>query len=324
MAKTIAKTEKRVSRKGTIFQVITFSDNTSVLCWEADLYSLLSPGMLIEPETEVKTVGKDVFTYLTGFTVIDSPPKSDNEVKDKEGEKTEPGKTETNKALNRLIGKKRTEFSTEKPKDSDAKSIPAEPTEDSTFKNVEIKKWENPLYVVKDGFAPLSPNEIIVRASVTDENGSTFLLWSDPYNLERILNSKYGVTGWQRKYQEISNSVYCQILIKDGEEWITKEGGTDTSLYPEKGRAHNAAFERACRSMGLSDELWTSPDIYIPASRLNLERDSKGKFVVTNKIIVNDIEYDKGKNIVKLELSAGGKIVYKYPKYETKENQEDV
>lgn len=329
--------ELRTSRNGqSKYCAVTFDETlpngtNQCLCWTPDMIQGKDIGQRLKVAVSVSTFNGKSVCYLNSVEVL-SPKKTEQKTEEQKtpsetpvtSKPAEQPKTKLNRTAGfgrRIAGMRQTQTE-EKPEKSDetpTKEIPTisetEAVENKTeesdeFKNIPIKRWENPAYKNENGFSPLSPNEIKVIPTVVNEDGAKFLLFATALTYERKLNDKFGITGWQRKFKEVGGNVYCSILIQVGENWLEKEAGTDDKAYPDKGRAYDSAFERACRSIGLGDELWTAPEVYIPANRLNISRNDKGGFSVISEVTVNDIEYDEGKNIVRLELKANNKIIF--------------
>lgn len=158
----------------------------------------------------------------------------------------------------------------------------------------------------------LGPDEIECRIGTISEKGLSLLLYKDARADMKILDEVFGVTGWQRKHEVIGGNLYCVVSIWDEEkkQWVSKmDVGTESYAEKEKGQASDS-FKRACVSIGIGRELYTAPFIWIPASKVNIQK--KGDKVFTyDKFSVRDISYNAKREISEISiLNQEGREVY--------------
>ncbi|MCM1236940.1 MAG: Rad52/Rad22 family DNA repair protein [Ruminococcus flavefaciens] len=140
----------------------------------------------------------------------------------------------------------------------------------------------------------------------------SLLLYKDARADMKILDEVFGMTGWQRKHEVIGGNLYCTVSIWDGEkkQWISKmDVGTVSYAEKEKGQASDS-FKRACVSLGIGRELYTAPFIWVPASKVNLQK--KGdKYSTYDKFSVREIAYNEKREISALSIiKQDGSVVY--------------
>lgn len=158
----------------------------------------------------------------------------------------------------------------------------------------------------------LGPDEIECRIGTISEKGLSLLLYKDARADMKILDEVFGVTGWQRKHEVIGGNLYCMVSIWDEEkkQWVSKmDVGTESYAEKEKGQASDS-FKRACVSIGIGRELYTAPFIWIPASKVNIQK--KGdKLFTYDKFSVRDISYNAKREISGISiLNQEGREVY--------------
>lgn len=121
----------------------------------------------------------------------------------------------------------------------------------------------------------LRADEIEVRVGSVSKNGVSLLLYKNARVDMAILDEEFTPFGWQDKYEERKNVMYCSIGVKspDG-EWVWKEDcGTESNTEKEKGEASDA-FKRAGFRWGIGRELYTSPRIFLGLDTKPKERGS--------------------------------------------------
>ena len=169
-------------------------------------------------------------------------------------------------------------------------------------------------------FEPLEANDIRVRVEHCSENGCSLLLHKNARIDMNILDKKFGPMGWQREQIPTVASdgrilMVCRVGIKDKAtgEWIWKSDvGSETAWAREKGQASDS-FKRACSNWGIGRELYTAPDIYVPAKRMVHEKeeiivnigaleDQPDVFVTYDEFKVTQLLYDDNQNIVALAI----------------------
>lgn len=156
-------------------------------------------------------------------------------------------------------------------------------------------------------FRLLRPDEIECRVQQVKQDGVILLLYKTARTDAALLDETVGAMNWQCKYETIDGKMYCSIGIKDKEsgEWIWKQNcGTESNMEKEKGEASDA-LKRAGFTWGIGAELYSSPFIYVPASKCKI---SNGKCF--DKFEVSSIGYDKAENINALVISIDGQPVW--------------
>lgn len=117
-----------------------------------------------------------------------------------------------------------------------------------------------------NGFSPLSISEIDFRVQSINKGGyATILAYKDARADMKRLDERFGMFGWQKKYEVINGNLYCSIGILDTlrDEWVWKQDvGTESMTEKEKGQASDA-FKRACFNLGIGRELYDYPIIQI-------------------------------------------------------------
>ena len=135
-------------------------------------------------------------------------------------------------------------------------------------------------------FRKLKASEIDVRiGSFKEGKGASLVLYKDARVDMSILDETFGVYGWQREHKELKGVIYCGVSIKNPTtgEWITKwDAGSESNTEKQKGESSDA-FKRACFNIGLGRELYTSPFIWVNASKMQSKYD---------KFVVGKITYD--------------------------------
>ena len=145
----------------------------------------------------------------------------------------------------------------------------------------------------------LEAEDIECRISTVKASGGSILLYKDARCDMRILDSVFGIYGWQRSNELIDGQLFCTVSVKDTQtnEWISKQDvGTESYTEKEKGRASDA-FKRACFNIGIGRELYTAPFIWI--NWLDGEYNN-GKPRV--KLSVKEISYNERREIQKLVI----------------------
>lgn len=174
----------------------------------------------------------------------------------------------------------------------------------------------------------LRADEIECRVGTISEKGLSLLLYKDARADMKILDETYGSNGWKRTHVSIDGSLFCIVDIWDDtkKEWVSKmDVGSESFSEKEKGKASDS-FKRACVSVGIGRELYTSPFIWVSAQKCKIEK--KGdKFYTYDRFKVQSITYNENREITGIViLNQDGKIVCSLGntevRQETKEEQE--
>ena len=142
-------------------------------------------------------------------------------------------------------------------------------------------------------FRDLTADDIEVRVQSVKQNGLILLLYKNARVDMAILDETVGPENWQREHYECKGNLFCRVGIHIGDnEWVWKSDcGVESNTEAQKGEASDS-FKRACFNWGIGRELYTSPFIWVPASKCNInngkcyDRFAVEKIVVENKRIV--------------------------------------
>lgn len=171
-------------------------------------------------------------------------------------------------------------------------------------------------------FRTLKPEEISCRVNQISEKGLSLLLYKDARVDMDILDETVGNMNWMKCYTRDNQNCIVSIYDEDKKEWISKEDtGTESNSEAEKGLASDS-FKRACVNWGIGRELYTAPFIYIPADRVEIVPNGKGKQTTYDKFHVDAIKYNERKSIIGLSIkNQNGKRVYLLKPIEDKKNE---
>lgn len=156
-------------------------------------------------------------------------------------------------------------------------------------------------------FRRLKASEIDVRVATVNKSGCTLLLYKDARVDMNLLDETVGSMNWKRSHQMIDGNLYCTVEVWDDEkkQWISKQDvGTESYTEKEKGQASDS-FKRACFNLGIGRELYTAPNIYIPAGKVEI-KENNGKYTTYDRFEVASIGYDKEGNINQLTICNKG------------------
>ena len=158
----------------------------------------------------------------------------------------------------------------------------------------------------------LRANEIECRVSAISEKGISLLLYKDARVDQKILDETFTPFGWKRSHQSIDSNLYCivEIYDEDKKEWVSKQDvGVTSYSEKEKGQASDS-FKRACFNWGIGRELYSSPFIWIPANKVNIQ--PKGdKYITYDRFNVQYITYNEQREIDSLVIvNENGNLVY--------------
>lgn len=143
-------------------------------------------------------------------------------------------------------------------------------------------------------FRDLTADDIEIRVQSVKANGLVLLLYKNARVDMAILDETVGLHNWQREHYECKGNLFCRVGIKtkqnekDVGEWVWKSDcGTESNTEAQKGEASDS-FKRACFNWGIGRELYTSPFIWIPADKCNIDKGKcYDKFVVEKIKIEN-------------------------------------
>lgn len=150
-------------------------------------------------------------------------------------------------------------------------------------------------------FRTLRADEIECRINQINEKFITLLLYKDARCDMNILDETVGCMNWQRKHNRDNANCIVSIYDPEKKEWIEKEDtGTESNTEKEKGLASDS-FKRACVNWGIGRELYTAPNIFIPAEKCRMVQ-KNGKWNTLDKFRVEAIKYDNNRNIIGLAI----------------------
>ena len=162
-------------------------------------------------------------------------------------------------------------------------------------------------------FRPLRESEIECRVSEIAKGGGylRLLLYKTARTDAALLDEKFGPENWQNDYRIIDGKLFCGIGIKFGDEWIWKWNvGTESNMEAEKGQASDA-LKRAGFVWGIGTELYSAPDIKVPAEKCNIAKYGE-KYRCYDNFTVEKIAYDERENISGLSVLCNGKRCFLY------------
>lgn len=130
-------------------------------------------------------------------------------------------------------------------------------------------------------------------------HGLVLLLYKDARVDQNILDETVGAENWQREHYECKGNLFCRVGIDTNAHvenaqprWVWKSDcGTESNTEAQKGEASDS-FKRACFNWGIGRELYTSPFIWIPADKCDIQNGKcfdkfeVEKIVIENKEIV--------------------------------------
>ena len=171
----------------------------------------------------------------------------------------------------------------------------------------------------------LKADEIECRVAAVSEKGLSLLLYKDARVDQRILDETFGMFGWKRSHQSIDGNLYCTVEIRDREtgEWIAKQDvGTTGYAEKEKSQASDS-FKRACFNWGIGRELYSAPFIWIPASKVQIQK-KDNKFYCNENFHVLSIIYDESREIAGLQIASGrGGILFEWKMQDRKSGKKE-
>lgn len=174
----------------------------------------------------------------------------------------------------------------------------------------------------------LRADEIECRVATVNVYGLRLLLYKDARVDQKILDEAFTPFGWKRTHQEINGNLYCTVEVWDNskQQWIYKQDvGTASYSEKEKGQASDS-FKRACFNWGIGRELYTAPDIWIPAALVHMKenQEKRGHYITTDHFSVQSIAYNEQKKISALTIvDQTGKKVF-CMQQEQPETQQEV
>lgn len=167
-------------------------------------------------------------------------------------------------------------------------------------------------------FRDLRADEIDCRVQAVKKNGVSLLLYKDARCDMNILDETVGVERWKRSHELINGNLFCNVSIKFGDEWVTKQDvGVESYTEKQKGQASDS-FKRACFNFGIGRELYTAPFIWVSSDKCNIQPKGNG-FTTYDHFTVDNICIEN-KRIVGLIIknTSTNRICYSWGKIEYK------
>ena len=188
------------------------------------------------------------------------------------------------------LAKKAGAIKGEQPKEQ-VQTLEPEKQKQTPEKQVQISESDSEAMINSDSdkraIRLLRADEIECRVSTINEKGLSLFLFKDARVDQRILDETFTPFGWKRTHQCIDGNLYCTVEIWDEEkgQWIAKQDvGTTSYSEKEKGQASDS-FKRACFNWGLGRELYTAPFIWVPATKVNIQRQGD-RYTTSNKFFL--------------------------------------
>ena len=144
-------------------------------------------------------------------------------------------------------------------------------------------------------FRDLTADEIEVRVQSVKQNGVVLLLYKNARVDMNILDETVGVENWQNRFYEHKGILFCSLGINTNykqpdqpDRWIWKDdAGVESNTDAEKGNASDAR-KRSGFAWGIGRELYTSPFIWIPADKCNINNGKCYDRFYVEKIKIED------------------------------------
>lgn len=172
-------------------------------------------------------------------------------------------------------------------------------------------------------FRTLNANEIDVRVQSVSKDGrrARLILYKDARVDMAILDDKFGYT-WKREHFILEGKTYCRVSFWDANlaQWIVREDMGEKGDKGDKGEVTDS-FKRACTSVGIGRELYSSPTIWIDLSEKEVDmpvtsnQNPRLKGWVSFRVA--EINYNASRNITTLTIvDQDGVIRYSMNKQE--------
>ena len=150
----------------------------------------------------------------------------------------------------------------------------------------------------------LSSEDIEVKIKQVTKSGALALLYKTARTDRKILNKVFGPLNWTSDFKMVNDTLFCGIGIREnfGDPFVWKwESGGEAETPLDDGAKKKAttsdAFKRAGYAVGIGEELYSSPFIW-----LDVETEQRGgnyylkdKFA---KYVVTHIEYNKDTRVI--------------------------
>lgn len=172
----------------------------------------------------------------------------------------------------------------------------------------------------------LHADEIECRVSSVNEKGLSLLLYKDARVDQKILDETFGAFGWKRSHQCIDGNLYCTVEILDRQtgEWIAKQDvGTTGYTEKEKSQASDS-FKRACFNWGIGRELYSAPFIWVPASKVQVQK-KNDRYYCNENFHVAVITYSEEREITGLSITNDrGAVIFDWKLKNREASKKDI
>ena len=143
-------------------------------------------------------------------------------------------------------------------------------------------------------FRLLRADEIDCRVARVNAYGVQLLLYKDARCDQNVLDETVGAMNWQRHHSRDNANCTVSIWDETKKMWVEKEDtGTESNTEKEKGLASDS-FKRACFNWGIGRELYTAPNMFVPAKQCDIKAGTNGKYTCNNRFVCRKIEYENG------------------------------
>lgn len=146
-------------------------------------------------------------------------------------------------------------------------------------------------------FRLLTERDIECKVKKVSEKGAVLLLYKTARTDMDILDETVGPENWECDYREIKGNLYCGIGIRPTPEapFVWKwdcgtESREDEDGNQKKGEASDA-FKRAGFKWGIGRELYTAPQIFIKADKMDIRPLSNSRYRTYDTFQVERISY---------------------------------
>lgn len=95
--------------------------------------------------------------------------------------------------------------------------------------------------------------------------GCDCVAYIDARQVMDLLDEVMGPENWKDRYYSVGDSVYCEISLRIGDDWVSKsDAGSQSNFEAEKGQASDA-FKRAAVKWGIGRFLYSLPSVRLKA-----------------------------------------------------------
>lgn len=143
-------------------------------------------------------------------------------------------------------------------------------------------------------FRDLTHEDVELRVQRCNEHGCTLLIYKTSRVDMDLLDETVGPSNWQCRFYEQKGTLFCSIGIKTDNGWVWKSNaGAPSNMEAQKGEASDA-MKRAGFCWGIGRELYTAPNIWVPAPDCNLVQ-RNGKWQCYDRFEVEKMKVEEGR-----------------------------